>query len=96
MRRIPGVQVILAGASRDIITMRGTFNRCSPTIFVDGMRMPNGETINSFLPAAWIKAVEVYQAGFAPGEFMNALSGCGSIVVWTGERPTSGTTAPSK
>ena len=98
MRRVPGVQVMLAGSSGYIATMRGMgFNpRCRPTIFVDRMRMPNDETINSFLPTAWIKAVEVYQAGFAPAEFMNALSGCGSIVVWTGERPTSGTTAPSK
>lgn len=83
MRAVPGVRLRFRGAADRVITMRGG---CVPTVFVDRMRMPGDESLDSFLPADFVAAVEVYQANFAPPEFQDIFSGCGTIVVWTGAR----------
>lgn len=86
LRGVPGVRLELTGRADRVITMRGTYGRCVPTVFVDRMRIPGTEALDSFLPPDFVAAVEVYQAGFVPAEFQDIFSGCGSIVVWTGAR----------
>ncbi len=84
LREMPGIRLAMRGRSTDrVITMRGG---CVPTVFVDRMRMPGTEALDSFIPPDNVAAVEVYQAGFVPAEFQDIFSGCGSIVVWTGPR----------
>jgi hypothetical protein len=94
MRQTASVRLEPVGSTGTMITMRGFRGRCAPLVFVDRFRMPNDGTIDSFLPADWTRAVEIYQAGFAPPEFMDVFGGCGSIVVWTSVK--IGTTGPSK
>lgn len=87
LREMPGIRLAMRGKSTDrVILMRGTRGGCVPTVFVDGMRMPGTEALDSFIPPDNVAAVEVYQAGFVPAEFQDIFSGCGSIVVWTGPR----------
>lgn len=86
LREMPGVRLELTGRGDRVITMRGTWGRCVPTVFVDRMRMPGTEALDSFIPPDIVAAVEVYQTGFVPAEFQDIFSGCGSIVVWTGAR----------
>lgn len=84
LREMPGLRLAMRGRSTDrVITMRGG---CVPTVFVDGMRMPGTEALDSFIPPDNVAAVEVYQTGYVPAEFQDIFSGCGSIVVWTGPR----------
>jgi hypothetical protein len=87
LREMPGVRLELRGRGDRVITMRGTWGRCVPTVFVDRMRMPGNEALDSFLPPDIVAAVEVYPASFVPAEFQDIFSGCGTIVVWTGPRP---------
>jgi hypothetical protein len=77
-----------------VITMRGTgmAPRCAPTVWVDNVRTPNDGSLDSFLNANQIAAIEVYQGAFGPPQYLDFLSGCGSIVVWTGPR----TVAPTR
>jgi len=87
LRDVPGVRLEMRGRSTDrVITMRGTGSACVPTVFVDRMRMPGTEALDSFLPPDNVAAVEVYRTGFVPAEFQDIFSGCGTIVVWTGPR----------
>jgi len=86
LRTMPGVRLELSGSTDRVITMRGTRGRCVPTVFVDRMRMAGTEALDSFLPPDFVAAIEVYQAGFAPAEFQDIFSDCGTIVVWTGAR----------
>lgn len=86
LRGVPGVRLELSGSGDRVITMRGTWGRCVPTVLVDRVRMPGTEALDSFLPPDFVAAVEVYQAGFGPAEFQDIFSGCGTIVVWTGAR----------
>jgi len=86
LRGVPGVRLELNSRGERVITMRGTYGRCVPTVFVDHMRMPGTDALDSFIAPDFIAAVEVYQAGFGPPEFQDIFSGCGSIVVWTGAR----------
>jgi hypothetical protein len=87
LRGMPGVRLERCGPTGCMITMRGTWGRCVPTVFVDRARIPGTEkTLDNFLPSELVAAVEVYQAGFGPPEFQDIFSGCGTIVVWTGAR----------
>jgi hypothetical protein len=79
----------------DSIMMRGAFasaqqgsnGECNPNVFLDGMRMPtvSGLTateLDSWVNPARIAAIEIYPDA-PPPQFQVALSGCGSIVIWT-------------
>jgi hypothetical protein len=71
-----------------VITMRNTGKaaRCLPRVYIDNILTPNEGMIDSYLNAAQIMAVEVYAGALGPPQYMDMLSGCGSIVVWTGPR----------
>lgn len=71
-----------------VVTMRATGMgaRCSPRIYVDNVVTPNDGTIESYIPGGQVAAIEVYPGAFGPPQYMDYLSGCGSIVVWTGPR----------
>jgi hypothetical protein len=86
LRTMPGVRLELRGTTDRVITMRGMGGRCVPTVFFDRVRISGTEALDSFIPPDFVAAVEVYQPGFAPAEFQDIFSGCGSIVVWTGAR----------
>lgn len=88
-RMIPGVNVF-PGSFGGRIVMRGMglSAYCNPAVFLDGMRMVNVAEagFESFVSPMDVRAIEVYTRGSSvPAEFMN-LDGCGSIVIWTGQR----------
>jgi hypothetical protein len=79
----------------DDIKMRGGFasaqegsnGECTPNVFLDGMRMPTVSVLtpmelDSWVNPARISAIEIYP-DVPPPQFQVALSGCGSIVIWT-------------
>jgi hypothetical protein len=69
-------------------TMRATGGsvRCVPRLYVDNVVMPNDGSTDRYLTGAQVAAIEVYPGVFGPPQYMDFLSGCGSIVVWTGPR----------
>lgn len=91
VRRYPGITV-RGTAGNSQIYMRSPFMQgggmCQPVIFLDGMMLAavQGFSPDFFVPAQDIRGVEVYtRASGMPSQFQT-LSGCGSIVVWTGRR----------
>jgi hypothetical protein len=90
MRGTPGITVIPGGGGgRDRVLMRGTAGpgTCAPAIYVNGMftPVPDGQ-LDNLVSSAEIRGVEVYsRTGSTPPEFQSR-NGCGSIVIWTGQR----------
>lgn len=78
---------ILPGASGRAISMRGTDAvLCTPTIRLDGQRLPEMD-VDWAAPPSRVSAVEVYaRAPHVPQQF-GGLTGCGAIVVWTDDGP---------
>ena len=88
-RMVPGVRILPGGFGGQVL-MRGTGFQawCTPTVFLDGMRMASidGIGFESFVSPHDVRAVEVYTRGSSmPGEF-STFDGCGAIVIWTGGR----------
>ncbi len=87
---MPGVYLV-PGAGGDRVLLRGDFRgRCVPTVFIDGVRIPNPDgqdSVNDYVSPMDIRAIEVYVSAVTrPFEFSVGTSTCGSIVIWTGAR----------
>lgn len=82
---------LVPGVGGDRVLLRGDFRgRCVPTVFIDGVRIPNPDgqdSINDYVSPMEIRAIEVYVSAVTrPFEFSVANTTCGSIVIWTGSR----------
>jgi hypothetical protein len=72
------------------VSMRSTGlgARCVPRLYIDNVIVPNDGTADSYVTGDQVLAIEVYPGVFGPPQYMDFLSGCGAIVVWTGSRTT--------
>jgi hypothetical protein len=83
---LPGLLRIRDVTGDEGFYMRSPFgNPCVPTVYVDGQVMPNlgASDLDTFVNPQELAGIEVYTESQAPPQFQPALSGCGSIVVWT-------------
>ena len=84
LRMTPGVHVeydpVQFGKT---IKMRGAFGECSPAVFIDGMYVPSfdAEDIDTWVKPERVVGIEIYID--PPPDYQRALSGCGSIVIWS-------------
>lgn len=89
LRTTPGLSVSPGQLGGDRVMMRGSAGSgsCAPTVYVNGARVFSDDgVIDNLVNPQDVKAVEVYtRTGSMPIEFQ-AMSGCGSIVIWTGAR----------
>jgi hypothetical protein len=85
---VPSVRVIQQGFERSVWMRGNAFGSCQPDLFVNGMRMSAdlAGDIDLLARPEELVAMEVYQAGQAPAEFMS-FTGCGAIVLWTRPPP---------
>lgn len=85
-RTVPGIAVERDSNGTAIIAMRGPFGYCSPTIFLDGMRMPafTGDDIDDWISPKDVAGIEIYSESNAPAQFrdLTKMDVCGSIVIW--------------
>jgi hypothetical protein len=86
--QVGGIVMMWRNGER-VPTMRGlTFRgRCIPMFIVDGFPYPNDASLDAFIAPMSVIGVEVYSTAFTPGEFSRPFAPCGTIVIWTGERP---------
>lgn len=84
LRRVPGVRVI-PSETGEIVQIRdgGSLSgRCSPTLYLDGMRLATDEDVNFVTMANSLEAIEVYtSAAQTPPEYWGGT--CGAILLWT-------------
>ena len=90
LRGLPGIRLdFVRWGVGPAIEMQGGFGTCQPTIFVDGLQLPQaaGGSLNDFLTPERIEGVEVYSSvSSVPVQFHSGI--CGVILFWTrrGER----------
>lgn len=89
--RVPGVRVVpVMGGDRILMRGFGLTAYCSPDIWLDGMRLANDGSMDSFISPQWLRAVEVYaRSEMAPAQY-TGMSGCGVILLWSGSREIPG------
>ena len=89
LRGTPSVTIVPGPNGRNRVMMRGSAGAgsCVPAVFVNGMNTPIPDGIlDNIVSSPEVRGVEVYtRTGSTPPEFQSR-NGCGSIVVWTGER----------
>lgn len=85
-RNLPGVRTEFDDMGALRITMRSAFgDHCSPAFYLNGLPMFSltaGELDNMAKPKH-VRAIEIYTEATAPPQFQPAMSGCGTIVIWT-------------
>ena len=75
------------------IKIRGPFGDCTPALYINGHYWPASRTgfmaadLDMWMTPAEIAGVEIYFDAVPP-EFQQALSGCGSIVIWKKQSPS--------
>jgi hypothetical protein len=85
-KNMPGITNFRSVDGGETLLMRNAFgDGCAPTVYINGLMMRNlaGTDIDMLVRPNEIAAVEVYAETQVPPQFQDALSGCGSIVVWT-------------
>lgn len=90
LRMTPGVMVLPGGFGGQVRMRGSSFSSpyCSPTVFLDGTRLSPMDDLglDALVSAQDIRAMEVYtRQGSMPMEYQT-MTGCGSIVIWTGTR----------
>jgi hypothetical protein len=90
LRMTPGVTVMPGGFGGRIMFRSTSFRSayCSPAIFLDGMRLGDIEDLglDTFVSARDVRGLEVYpRTAGMPAQYQT-MTGCGSIVIWTGAR----------
>lgn len=79
LRMTPGVWVNGFGHQLSI-TMRGTFGRCPPAVFLDGLPI-TAEEIDIITPDQ-LEGVEIYRGMHVPVRYASR-SNCGAILLWS-------------
>ncbi|HEX8675082.1 MAG TPA: Plug domain-containing protein, partial [Longimicrobium sp.] len=85
-KNMPGVSSVRSVDGGEALLMRNAFgDPCAPTLYLNGLMMRNltGSDLDSLVRPQDVAAIEVYAETQVPPQFQDALSGCGSIVVWT-------------
>jgi hypothetical protein len=90
---VPGVKVSLSGYSSVVTIMRSggmadnMVDGCSPTYFVDGIRISTDDgmfSIDNIIRPQDIVGMELYRSlAEAPPQYQQSGSGCGLILIWT-------------
>lgn len=93
-RMMPSVRVVPvsrngnpSGMTTNLIMMRGgAFGLCSPTIYLDGVRIDQSSAfpVDDLIHTGILEGIEVYNVSSAPAEYMT-FNNCGVILFWTRE-----------
>ncbi|HJQ10344.1 MAG TPA: hypothetical protein VJ840_04865, partial [Gemmatimonadaceae bacterium] len=85
LRMVPGLRVVYGPRGEPVVTTgRAALHPCV-NYWVDDMpfvEMEPGD-VNSFISGSEVVAVEVYQAGTVPAQYVRPGTACTTIVMWT-------------
>ncbi len=84
--QVPGLSRVRGADGGESLVMRSAFgDGCTPAVYLDGLMMRglSGADVDALADPEEVAAIEVYRDSQVPPQFQDALSGCGSIVVWT-------------
>lgn len=85
-RNLPGTRLERDTFGARHIYVRSAFGEwCEPSVHIDGLYMwnLNADDIDGMVSLRNLKAVEVYTEATTPAEYQRAMTGCGTILIWT-------------
>ena len=97
--QLAGVETTCAGAGANncVVRMTQRGDHCTPSAYLDGVRImegrgrnlvrgrAGGDSIDNYVSPSEVAGIEVYRgAGELPADFGGSVGGCGAIVIWTG------------
>jgi hypothetical protein len=67
------------------LAQRGAFGWCTPDIYLNGHYIPGAtaDDIDSWVQPERVTGIEIYGESTVPPQFQRALSGCGTILIWS-------------
>lgn len=81
--------LVLRGGGNDTLLMRSFGESCTPAVYVDGLLVPSGFSIDDLATVEELEGVEIYRSGaITPMELHVARNTCGAVAIWT--RPARG------
>ena len=84
LNQVPSIRVQYRGVDRNVV-MRGGSGYCTPTLWLNGARMPSDmvKDLDLLARPEELAGMEVYRPGpGTPAQFAD-FNGCGAIVIWT-------------
>jgi hypothetical protein len=85
-RNLPGTRLERDETGARRIFVRSAFGEwCEPSVHIDGLYMwnLNADDIDGMVTLRYVKGIEVYTEATTPPQYQRALSGCGTILIWT-------------
>jgi hypothetical protein len=85
-RNLPGTRLERDERGERHIYVRSAFGEwCEPTVHIDGLYMWNltADDIDGMISLRYVKGIEVYTQETTPAEYQRAMTGCGTILIWT-------------
>ncbi|MBA4072668.1 MAG: hypothetical protein C0497_12655 [Gemmatimonas sp.] len=85
-RNLPGTRLERTETGERIILVRSAFGEwCQPSVHIDGLYMWNltADDIDGMVSLRYVKGIEVYTEATTPAEYQRAMTGCGTILIWT-------------
>jgi hypothetical protein len=87
-RMVPGIRVV-PGMFGDMLVMRGASLEatCAPQVWIDGVLAMNDAPLDLFItPEQIVGAIAFTSAVSTPAQYAGGVSGCGAILLFTGDR----------
>ncbi|MBI5601576.1 MAG: carboxypeptidase regulatory-like domain-containing protein [Gemmatimonadetes bacterium] len=85
-KTLAGVRLERSSVGSRHIYVRSAFGEwCEPSVHIDGLYMwnLNADDIDGMVSLRYVKGIEVYTEATTPMEFQRAMTGCGTILIWT-------------
>lgn len=85
-RNLPGTRLERDETGTRRIYVRSAFGEwCEPSVHIDGLYMwtLNADDIDGMVSLRYVKGIEVYTEATTPAEYQRAMTGCGTILIWT-------------
>lgn len=85
-RNLPGTRVERDETGARRIYVRSAFGEwCEPSVHIDGLYMwtLNADDIDGMVSLRYVKGIEVYTEATTPAEYQRAMTGCGTVLIWT-------------
>jgi hypothetical protein len=85
-RNLPGTRLERDETGARHLYVRSAFGEwCEPSVHIDGLYMwnLNADDIDGMVSRRSVKGIEVYTEATTPVEYQRAMTGCGTILIWT-------------
>jgi hypothetical protein len=84
-RTVQGLRMERDATGNTHLYQRGAFGWCQPDVYLNGHYIAGAtaDDIDSWVLPEAVTGIEVYDESMVPPQFQRALTGCGSVLIWS-------------